>query len=105
MGKNILRSQAENLTLFQEAGVTVGPVHDVIGLLEDPLVRAREVIVRLPDDEMESLPMHNIPAQLSETPGLIRDPAPSLGQHNGEILAQLGYGAAEVARFAEKDII
>jgi len=99
------RSQAENLAIFQGAGVTVGPVHDVVGLLEDPLVQAREAIVRLPDDEMESLPMHNIPARLSVTPGLIRDPAPALGQHNAEILAQLGYRAAELAQFAEQGII
>ena len=99
------RSQVENLTIFQEAGVTVGPVHDVVGLLEDPLVRAREVIVRLPDDEMGSLAMHNIPARLSVTPGLIRDPAPALGEHNAKILAQLGYRDADLVQFANEDII
>jgi len=99
------RSQVENLAIFQDAGVTVGPVHDVVGLLEDALVREREVIVRLPDDEMESLAMHNIPARLSATPGLIRDPAPALGEHNATILAQLGYRDADLVEFAKEDII
>jgi formyl-CoA transferase len=99
------RSQVENLAIFQDAGVTVGPVHDVVGLLEDALVREREVIVRLPDDEMESLAMHNIPARLSATPGLIRDPAPALGEHNAAILAQLGYRDADLVEFAKEDII
>ena len=99
------RSQVENLAIFQDAGVTVGPVHDVVGLLEDALVREREVIVRLPDDEMESLAMHNIPARLSATPGLIRDPAPALGEHNAAILAQLGYRDTDLVEFAKEDII
>ena len=99
------RSQEENLAIFQDSGVTVGPVNDVVGLLEDALVREREVIVRLPDDEMESLAMHNIPARLSATPGLIRDPAPALGEHNATILAQLGYRDADLVEFAKEDII
>ena len=80
-------------------------MHDAIGLVEDPLVRAREEIVRLPDNEMESLAMHNIPAILSETPGLIRDPAPELGVHNQEILTELGYCESDVALFAREGII
>ena len=99
------RSQTENLAIFQNAGVTVGPVHDVVGLLEDALVQEREVIVRLPDDEMGSLAMHNIPARLSATPGLIRDPAPALGEHNAAILAQLGYRDADLVQFAKDEII
>jgi crotonobetainyl-CoA:carnitine CoA-transferase CaiB-like acyl-CoA transferase len=99
------RSQAENLAIFQDSGVTVGPVHDIVGLLEDPLVKGREVIVRLPDDEMESLAMHNIPARLSVTPGLIRAPAPALGEHNVEVLTQLGYGNVDLTEFAEEGTI
>ena len=99
------RTQTENLAIFQDAGVTVGPVHDVVGLLEDALVQQRQVIVRLPDDEMGSLAMHNIPGRLSATPGLIRDPAPALGEHTAAILTQLGYRDADLVQFAKEDII
>jgi crotonobetainyl-CoA:carnitine CoA-transferase CaiB-like acyl-CoA transferase len=34
--------------------------------------------------------MHAVPARLSETPGTIRTPAPRLGQHTREILAEAG---------------
>ncbi|HEX7124230.1 MAG TPA: CoA transferase, partial [Thermodesulfobacteriota bacterium] len=66
------RTLAENLAFFEEAGVTAGPVYDVAQLLEDPHVRAREVITELPDAEMGSVPMHNIIPRLSATPGAIR---------------------------------
>ncbi|MDP6346650.1 MAG: CoA transferase [Alphaproteobacteria bacterium] len=99
------RSQAEVLEIFQDAGVTVGPVHDTAGMLADPLVRERAVMVRLPDDEMDGLPMHNIAARLSATPGLIRRPAPALGEHNAEILGQLGLGDGDLAALAKEGVI
>ena len=49
--------------------------------------------------------MHNIPGRLSATPGIIRDPAPALGEHNTAILSQLGYRDADLAQFAKEDII
>ncbi len=97
--------QAELLAIFQAAGVTVGPVHDTAGMLEDDMVREREVMLRFPDDEMGELPMHNVAAHLSETPGQIRCPAPELGQHNGEIYGALGLSPAEIAALQSEDVI
>jgi crotonobetainyl-CoA:carnitine CoA-transferase CaiB-like acyl-CoA transferase len=34
--------------------------------------------------------MHNIVPRMSATPGVWQRPAPTLGQHNKEILAELG---------------
>ena len=39
------RSRAENLSLFEAAGVTVGPVHSVAELIDHPYVVGREVLV------------------------------------------------------------
>jgi crotonobetainyl-CoA:carnitine CoA-transferase CaiB-like acyl-CoA transferase len=97
--------QAELLAIFQAAGVTVGPVHDTAGMLQDDMVREREVMLRFPDEEMGELPMHNVAAHLSETPGQIRYPAPELGQHNGEIYGALGLSPAEIAALQSEDVI
>lgn len=83
------RSQQDNLDLFEVAGVTVGPVCSVQDLLEHPYILEREAIVELEDGTMGSLPMHNIIPRLSETPGVFRRPAPVLGEHTAEILAEL----------------
>lgn len=89
------RTQAENLALFDEVGVTVGPVCDVADLLAHPFVSGREALVELPDEDTGTLPMHNVTPRLSRTPGSIRTPAPTLGQHNEEIYGSLGLGTQD----------
>ena len=86
------RTLAENIAFFEEAGVTAGPVYDIAQFLDDPHVQARGIVVDAPDDEMGEVPMHAPVPRLSRTPGVLRVPAPSLGQHNDEIYARIGYG-------------
>ena len=99
------REQSENLAIFRAAGVTVGPVQTVADIIDDPMVKARKILIRVPDDEIESLITHNIPATLSRTPGLIRDPAPKLGEHNREILVGLGYTDNEIESYSNDGVI
>ncbi|WDR03493.1 CoA transferase [Devosia algicola] len=84
------RTLADNLAVLESAGVTVAPVLDMSDILENPYVRAREVVTHLPDAELGSIPMHNIVPRLSETPGGFRRPAPRHGEHTNEILAEIG---------------
>ena len=97
--------QYEVLQIFRDAGVTVGPVHDTLGMLNDPLVKENKVMVRLPDEEIDSVVMHNVAARLSETPGLIRSPAPTLGEHNSEILGDIGIDETELSTLGEQGVI
>jgi len=99
------RTQAENLKLFDEVGVTVGPVCDVSDLMTHPFICEREAIVELPDADMGKLPMHNVTPRLSKTPGSIRTPAPALGQHNDEIYSRLGLDADELAKLKDGGVI
>lgn len=86
------RTLAENLKFFEAAEVTAGPVYDAGQLREDPHVLGREALVNMADDVAPEgyLPMHNIIPRLSETPGAIRRPAPTLGQDTDALLSELG---------------
>ena len=97
--------QHDVLQIFRDAGVTVGPVHDTLGMLSDPLVKENKVMVRLPDEDIDSVVMHNVAARLSETPGLIRSPAPTLGEHNSEILGDIGIDETELSTLGEQGVI
>jgi formyl-CoA transferase len=99
------RTLEENCALFDKAEVTVGPIYDISQLIDDPYVTAREVIVELPDADMGSIPMHNVVPRLSDTPGAIRRPAPSLGEHNNEILDLLGYAAERISKLKAEGVI
>ncbi len=83
------RNTEDNLKLFEAAGVTVGPVLSMLDLLDHPYTQGRQAIVELEDRELGSIPMHNIVPRLSDSPGGFRRPAPELGEHSAEILAEL----------------
>jgi crotonobetainyl-CoA:carnitine CoA-transferase CaiB-like acyl-CoA transferase len=85
-----------NLALFEAAGVTVAPVLDMAGVLADRYVSERGVITHLPDADLGSIPMHSIVPRLSGTPGCFRRPAPKLGEHSEEILAEIGWPEPQV---------
>lgn len=92
------RTQAENVRFFDAAEVTIGPIYDISQIMEDPHVLEREVLADYPDPEMGAMPMHHVVPRLSGTPGSVRTPAPALGKHNRELLAQVG---VDDARYAE----
>ncbi len=96
---------AENMAIFEAAEVTAIPVYEIDQLIDDPHVHERGVLVEAPDEEAGSVLMHNIIPRLSETPGRLRTPAPSLGQHNAEILSSLGRDAAAIAALAAAGVI
>jgi formyl-CoA transferase len=99
------RTQADVLAFFEAAEVTVGPVCDEADLAENAYVSEREVLIDVPDDVAGSLPMHNIIPRLSASPGALRRPAPALGEHNLELLRELGCSEGEIAHLLELGVL
>jgi len=79
----------ENLAAFSAVGVPVAPVVSMAELIDHDYVRGRGALVDVADDELGSVPMHAITPRLGRTPGTFRRPAPKLGEHTEEILAEL----------------
>jgi crotonobetainyl-CoA:carnitine CoA-transferase CaiB-like acyl-CoA transferase len=80
----------EALAIMRAAGATVGPIFSAADAAADPHYRDRGVTVAADDGDYGEVPMHNIVPRLSATPGVWRLPAPRLGEHTAEILAELG---------------
>jgi crotonobetainyl-CoA:carnitine CoA-transferase CaiB-like acyl-CoA transferase len=99
------RTLDDAIAFFEEAGVTAAPVYDVAQFLGDPHVQERGLVVEVPDDEMGTVPMHSIVPRLDGTPGVLRTPAPKIGQHNDEIYARIGYSAERLADLRERGVI
>ena len=96
---------AEALAFFKKEHVTVGPVYDVSEIGDDPHIRERGVFVELPDEDMGSVPMHDVLPRLSKSPGAIRRPAPALGEHNREILSAIGIDDAALACLRNEGVV
>ena len=99
------RTLEENMAAFAAAAVTAAPVYDIDQFLADPHVVEREIVVDVPDEQTGRLTMHNIIPRLSDTPGRLRLPAPSLGEHTAEILGKLGVDAPALDRLAADGVI
>jgi crotonobetainyl-CoA:carnitine CoA-transferase CaiB-like acyl-CoA transferase len=70
--------------------VPVGPVNNAPMLIDDPHVRAREMLVAV-DHPGSARPVltPNTPIRFATTPGGVYRRAPMLGEHTDEVLAEL----------------
>lgn len=84
------RDTDEWVELLLAVGVPAGPLHNVQQVVDDPHTKAREMVVEMGHPEAGTVYGLGIPVKLSATPGSVRRPAPLLGQHTDEILAELG---------------
>src|SRR3546814_14541864 len=67
----------------------------------DPQALAREMIVTTNHPVAGRVDTLGLPVKFSATPGGIAQPAPLLGEHSREVLAELGFSAAEIARMVD----
>ncbi|MXY33600.1 MAG: CoA transferase [Boseongicola sp. SB0664_bin_43] len=99
------RTVAENLSYFEERGVTVGPICDIRDLMEHPFIQGRKVIETYGDPDLGELPMHAPFPRLSDTPATVRAPAPTLGEHTDDILLSLGLSPHRIAALRDGGVI
>jgi formyl-CoA transferase len=99
------RTQAENVSFFEAAEVTIGPIYDTPQIMADPHVIERELIADYPDAEMGRIPMHHVVPRLDGTPGSIRTAAPKLGEHNRALLGEIGIKADEYAELCKAGVL
>ena len=91
---------------LQEAGVPAGPVLRGPDLLEDPHYKDRGTFVTINHSQVGPKQYPGIPWRMSATPGQVRWPSPTLGQHNREVYSELlGLTGIEIDQLDETGII
>jgi crotonobetainyl-CoA:carnitine CoA-transferase CaiB-like acyl-CoA transferase len=80
------------LEVFRDLPACVGPVNDLAEIAEDPQVKHRGMIV-----EVGGVPVGpGSPIRMDGTAAAAASPAPALGEHTDEVLAEAGITADEV---------
>ena len=98
-------SVSDALSILAAAQVPAGRIYTAKDIFEDPQYRARHMIERITTRDGYEVDVPGIVPKLSATPGTIRSPAPRLGEHTAELLAQQGLGGAEIDALIAKKII
>jgi len=93
------------LEKLEAAGVPAGPILSYDQVFTDPHVKARAMAVEVDHARAGRTRVLGIPFKLSQTPGAVRRPAPTLGQHTDEILGELGYDTAAIADLRARKIV
>ncbi len=100
------RTSQEVLDAMEEVRLPAGPVLSPQQVLEDPHIAAKGLFQPVGYPGLDKpAPVMRTPVELSETPGEIRSRAPTLGEHTGQIMEELGYSADEIAAFRENRIV
>ncbi len=84
------RTSAEWLAVFEAAGVPAGPIYGMDEVFTNEHVAARGMTVPLEHPVAGVINNLGIPVKMSATPGQVRMPAPTLGQHTEDVLRRFG---------------
>ena len=68
---------------LEAEGIPCAPVNRISDVLENEQVKARKMFATVEHPEIGELNLPGMPIKFSETPGVIREAAPRLGEHNG----------------------
>lgn len=82
----LTRSYEEWETLLVDNGIPVGAINDLAAVIKHPQVRARGTMVDTEHPVAGKVSVVGVPVRLSATPGSVRTPSPTLGQHTDEVL-------------------
>jgi formyl-CoA transferase/CoA:oxalate CoA-transferase len=88
-----------------QTGIPIGPINSIAETLAHPQHRARNFLVELQHPVAGRVSSMGNPIRLSETPMSYRFAPPTLGQHTGEVLAELGYTENDLGLLSDQAVI
>ena len=113
--RELLATEIENVTTQETRAhwleqlarqdIPCGPINNYGEVMNDPQVRAREMVVETNHPTMGTMSTLGSPIKLSATPLTPGRPAPMLGQHTDEVLAECGYEGDEIDRLRQDGVV
>ncbi len=99
------RPSNEWLAKLETAGIPAGPIYKPEDSLKNEQVLARQMIVEIEHPLLGTIKSLGNPIKLGTTPVSYRLPPPGLGEHNDEILSELGYSKEQIDNLRASKVI
>ena len=93
------------LKRLQERDVPCAPLYTLDEVFKDPQVRGYGFPTEVEHPRMGRVRLVGNAVDLSRTPPKISQPPPTLGEHTGQILQELGFDVQAVAKLAEQGVV
>lgn len=91
--------------IFNEKGIPSGEILSLQDAIEQEQIKHRKTFNQVDVPGIGNIPLFNLTAKFSKTPGFVETPPPLLGEHTNEILEKLGFAVEEIQVLREKAII
>ncbi len=102
---SMTRPSAHWIEALNAAGVPCGPVNRIDAVFADPQVVHSGIARPVTHPRLGPLKLVGQPIDIQGVTADLREPAPDLGQHSREILADFGFRPDEVAALLEADVV
>jgi crotonobetainyl-CoA:carnitine CoA-transferase CaiB-like acyl-CoA transferase len=99
------RSYDEIARALSATDVPFSKAYSIDDILADQHFQAREAIIRLPDDELGSVPAPCVVPRVVGRAPITPNSGPRIGQHNAEIYGALGIDDQALAQLREQKIV
>jgi crotonobetainyl-CoA:carnitine CoA-transferase CaiB-like acyl-CoA transferase len=100
------RTYEEWEKILNEGGIPVGAINNLAQVCEHPQVKARNSILEMDHPKVGKTRVVGVAARMSATPGSVRTPSPSLGEHTEEVLRQvLSMGDKDIAALRASGVL
>jgi len=98
------RTRDEWFEEFKATDICVGKALSLLEVMADPQVQARQMVLSI-EDHGKPRTLLGIVPKLSATPGDVRTPPATFGEHTEEVLKELGYSKEKIAEFEKAGVI
>jgi crotonobetainyl-CoA:carnitine CoA-transferase CaiB-like acyl-CoA transferase len=99
------KTGAEWIEILNKAGIPCGPIYTIDQVFADPQVKHLGIAATVEHPKLGRKQILANAATLSRTPARVATPTPEVGEHTDEVLKELNYNAAEIAKLREGGVV